>query len=498
MSGLPDPERVTRPSIIAQVRKTGLAVLVAALVTTVAGCTHDPTHEARYLPSPTPSVAPSVRPVPGRAPVADPIYPDYGNPGIDVTHYGLDLSWDPGARKLTGTATLALRAVGALASVSLDFSDAYQVTRSTLDGAAVPADVKGHKLVVAHALAQGATATLVVAYTGKPTTVPMPSHRTDIEPLGLTVTKDGSLWTMQEPYGSSTWYPSNDQPSDKALYDIAVTVPAGWSAIASGSPGPVDGGTFHYGSTVPVASYLTTLAVGHYDKETATGPHGLPLTYWFPTGTPDGLKKVVRQGPAQLTWLEGHLGAFPFPSTGVLVVPSDSAMETQQMVTLGALADSPGFGDQLDADLTHEYAHQWFGDDVTPTTWQDLWLNEGFAEYLQFRYQNERDHVDMDSWAAQMRAADAKLRKQAGPPGHPDPDAFAEGNVYLCPALMLWQITKKIGDDKFFAMARAWATDNAGGNQDRAGFIAFVDKFTGQDFTSLINSWLDSPTTPAS
>ena len=106
--------------------------------------------------------------------------------------------------------------------------------RVTLDGAAVTATIADNDLTVP-GTSKDAFATLVVRYHGTPTTVPMPSHRSDTEPLGLTVTKDGWLWTMQEPYGASTWYPVNDQPSDKALYDIAITVPEGWSAVATGT-----------------------------------------------------------------------------------------------------------------------------------------------------------------------------------------------------------------------------------------------------------------------
>jgi len=206
---------------------------------------------------------------------------------------------------------------------------------------------------------------------------------------------------------------------------------------------------------------------------------------------------VVRRAPQQLAWLENHLGAFPFASTGAVIVPSDSAMETQQLVTIGNTVYPAAQSAQLDGDLLHEYSHQWFGDAVTPSTWQDLWLNEGFAEYIQYTYENELTHRDMDDWAKRSRAADTDLRRRLGPPGHPSAANFAEGNVYLCPALMLYEIQKKIGDDRFWAMARAWAATNAGANQDRAGFIAFVNQFTGQDLTSLINAWLDSPTTPA-
>jgi aminopeptidase N len=468
-------------------------LLFVAAFLALAGCTST---TARPLFRPAPGGVPSVAPlgVPGEStPIADPIYPDYGNPAIDVLHYGLDLSWD--TKTFTGQAAITLRAVKAVAAVTLDFSPAYTVDGATLDGKPVTATIKGGDLTVPATLAAAAKATLVVKYHGVPAPVPMPSHRSDVEPLGLTVTSDGLLWTMQEPYGSSTWYPSNDQPSDKALYDIAITVPPGWAGVASGTPDGQTGNTFRYTSKDPVATYLTTLAVGRFTKETATGPHGIPLTYWYRKGAGDKIMDVVRRSPSYLEWLESRFGPYPFPSAGVLVVPSDSGMETQQMITLGEGIAGASV-DEVDADLLHEYAHQWFGDAVTPSTWSDLWLNEGFADYAQYLYTNGKQGISQAAWEKRFRPYDADLRSRLGPPGKPEPDRFAESNVYICPALMLEQIRKQIGDAGFFALARDWVQQHKGSNQDRATFIAFVNAHTGKNFTALINTWLDSPTTP--
>ncbi|MBB5872889.1 aminopeptidase N [Allocatelliglobosispora scoriae] len=480
-------------------RRTPL-VAAAVAIALVGGCT--PSHPISLpdLPTPAPATLPSGSPAPtapagptdgSSTPIADPIYPQYGNPGLDVLRYGLDLTWAPATKTLTGVADVKLRAVKDLAEVRLDFSSAYRLGGVTVDGAARTAKVSGSKLVVDAPLKAGAAATVVVRYTGTPDTVPMPSHRADVEELGLTITSEGGLWTMQEPFGAFTWYPVNDQPSDKALYDIAITVPAGWSGIASGTPKGQQGNTFRYASSVPVASYLTTLVVGKYRKETATGPHGIPLTYWYRPGVDEDVLPALRKGSAHLAWLEERFGPYPFDTAGVVLVASTSGMETQQMITMGASRS-----DRIDGDLLHEYAHQWFGDAVTTSNWRDLWLNEGWAMYVQYLYMNERDGISMSSWERQIRLVDTDLRERAGPPGKPDPGRFAESNVYICPALMLHQIHKKIGDQRFFALARDWVQQHRNTAQDRAAFIAFVNKHTGEDFTTLINTWLDSPTTP--
>ncbi|MET7399405.1 M1 family metallopeptidase [Dactylosporangium sp. NPDC005572] len=464
------------------------AIAITGVLAGSTACTAPVISQARTLP------VRSVAADGTSTPVADPLYPGYGNPAIDVLHYGLALTWAPEAKTLSGRATIRLRAVRAVPQVRLDFSSAYTVGKASVDGTAATAGFAGEDLTVDRPLAAGAVATLVVEYTGTPRTVPMPSHRGDAEPLGLTVTADGELWTMQEPYGASTWYPVSDQPSDKALYDIAVTVPDGWAGIASGTPQPQSGRTFEYTTTQPVASYLTTLAVGRYTKTQVSGPRGLPVTVWTRTGRDDGAVDALVQSGQLIDWLEERFGPYPFPSAGVVVVPSSSAMETQQMVTLGnEVAGSPGVRQVM----VHEYAHHWFGDAVGPSTWRDVWLNEGWASYAEQLYVARGDTAAIERWERQARVADTRLRKDIGPPGNPPADSFAEGNVYVCPALMLRQLHKALGDAKFFALGRAWVRTYAGTAQDRASFTAFVNRQTGRDFTGLINDWLDSPTTPA-
>ncbi|MFI5888960.1 M1 family metallopeptidase [Actinoplanes sp. NPDC051513] len=477
-------------------RRTLLLALAAVLL--VAGCDGKPA---------TPLTKPSA-PAPAKAavdytawekgkstPVADPVYPKHGNPALDVLQYGLDLSWAPPTKTLTGLATLQIRPAADAPTIELDFKP-YTLDKVTVDDQPVDgAEVTAERLVVPVAVTKDKPVTLAVAYHGTPSTTPMPSHRGDVEPLGLTVTKEGGLWTMQEPFGAYTWYPANDQPSDKALYDISVTVPPGFSAIAAGTPAGVEGTTFTYRSDVPMASYLQTLAVGKYKKVSAEGPGGVPLAYWYRPGADDKLLPSLRKSPQFLNFLEERFGPYPFASGGIVVVDSASGMETQQMITMGGRIkkfDAAAF----EEDLLHEYAHQWFGDAVTTSNWNDLWLNEGWATYAQYLWEQKLYHFSDTALEDYLRRADAELRKRLGPPGHPQAANFAESNVYYCPAAMLKELNDALGDAKFFALAQAWVQTQKGTQQDRASFIAFVNKQTRKDYTKLINSWLDSKTTP--
>ncbi|MGK5678874.1 M1 family metallopeptidase [Actinoplanes sp. URMC 104] len=475
------------------------AVVALTAIILVAACDDaapaSPPSPASAGPSPTATVDYAAWQTGASTPVADRLYPRHGNPALDVLHYDLRLNWQAQQKILEGTATLRIRPTTDAGRIDLDFKP-YALSRVTLDGRPVPgARVAGEKLIVPAPVARDRPVTLVVAYRGRPATTPMPSHRNDVEPLGLTITEEGGLWTMQEPYGAYTWYPANDHPSDKALYDIAVTVPTGWSAIAAGTPAGQTGSTFRYRSTDPMASYLQTLAVGRYTKLTARGPRGVPLTYWYRPGD-DKFVPSLRKSPAFLTFLEKRFGPYPFPSGGAVMVDSESAMETQQMVTMGGARrtfERQGF----EEDLLHEYAHHWFGDSVTPTSWDDLWLSEGWATYAQLLYSQSVLGFGDRELEDYLRRSDAELRTRLGPPARPKAANFAESNVYLCPAAMLKELHDALGDAGFFALGRAWVQTHRNSQQTRASFTAFVNKQTGRDFTELIDSWLDAARTPA-
>ncbi len=479
---------------------TAVALLLTGCQTGSTATWHDP---ARHASPPVPDIDLSK----GRSdPVADPVYPDYGNPAIDVLHYDLALSWSPEDRKLTGDATLTLRPTKRIDKIVLDFTDRLHVERATVDGKPVHATSEDLDLTVplAEPAKPDTRLTLKVRYSGTPKPVDMPSTRGDFsEGLGLRVEEYGAIWTMQEPYGAFTWYPVNDQPSDEALYDIAVTVPTGWAGVASGQflGRSQSGGraTYRWRSGVPVGSYVTTLAVDKFrEYEDAVGD--IALTYWVPSQYDDYQLRAMRRTPEILEWMQRKFGPFPFSSAGAMAVRSDSAMETQTMLTMGGgIAKDASAKDAEDIFtqvLAHEYSHQYFGDSVSPRDWRDVWLNEGFATYVEMLWVTEHSSVKVVDFVKWWRDRDAKSRPDAGPPGHYDPEMFAETNVYVGPALMLHEIRGTIGDKKFFGMCRAWAQRHKNTSQDRASFTTFVNDYTGRDLTPIIHKWLDSKTTP--
>ncbi|NUR30131.1 MAG: M1 family metallopeptidase [Catenulispora sp.] len=435
-------------------------------------------------------------------PVVDDVYPQYGDAATDVLHYGLDLKWDPARKMLTGTAKLTIRAAKPTDHFVLELAGGMATDSVTGDGFAVTeAKRVGDRMTVAlgRQLPADAVVTMAIAYHGIPHTVQPPTSRPDIQGLGAQVSASGAVWSQQEPYGAFTWFPCNDQPSDKALYDVTITVPDGWAGVTGGSfVGRTESGgsgVYTWHQPDPVATYLVAFGIDRYQEESATGPHGLPITYWYLPADADQVHGFTKNVPEMISFLEQRFGPYPFPTAGIMFRPEMVGMETQTMITLSAHIGQD--------DLLHEFAHHWFGDAVTPTTWSGLWLNEGFAMYAQFMWDVEHGQrgatgSSLDAFMTDhVLPADQNLRTQNGPPGHYLPTHFASANVYYCPALMLHGLHQALGDKVFYQLLNDWVHQHADGNEDRAGFIAFVRSATGKDYSAYINGWLDSPNTPA-
>lgn len=429
-------------------------------------------------------------------PAEDSYYPQVGDPGVDALHYDLDLTWERDTDTLSGTEELTFRATADAPQVRLDLAESLRVEDVRLDGEPVTARREGKDLVVEAAVDADQVAVLSLAYAGTPTPVPAPATRADIEGLGLTVDERHQLWTMQEPYGAFTWYAVNDHPSDKAFYDIAITAPPGWVGIAGGTPTGDETGadgrrTTSYRLGDPAASYLVTLAVGDYESRELTSGSGVPITLWTPRGV-RRYDRVLDTAPAAIDWLEQHLGPYPFDTAGAVVVRSDSAMETQSLVTLGdtEYATSP-------AVILHEFGHQWWGDVVTPADWRDLWLNEGMVMYLQWWWESEQEGVPLDRYVERFAGDEAYSRAEAGPPGRPERGEFGSTNVYYGGAFFWHALRREIGEEAFRDVVRDWPASQADRSVRAADLLAYLEERTGRQLDDLWDAWLLGRTSPA-
>jgi aminopeptidase N len=439
---------------------------------------------------------------PGSTTSADPYFPHAGNGGYDVQHYGLRLAYDPTTGRLDGTAVITLTATADLDSFSLDLRR-LNATSVLIDGKRatfeqLPPDERGlgGELVVRARpkLKAGTTHEVTVVYGG------VPGQPLDIEeaPYGFYSFPDGAF-VANEPDGAATWYPVNDVPTDKATYDFVITVPQGKTAIANGdlvgTPTTAAGRTtFVWRAADPMASYLSTASVGDYVMTAETTVDGLPIWNFVETDlTPANLARTrasLALQPAMIDFFSGVFGPYPFTSFGAIVDDNSVgyALETQTRPIYSRVAS--------EATVAHELAHQWVGNSVTPETWPDIWLNEGFATYAEWLWDEEQGRGTPQERFEEIYAIPAEDEFWATPPGDPSAEDLFNAATYDRGAAALQALRVTIGDPAFSTLLRRWATENEDGNVTTADFVALAETVSGQQLDEFFQIWIYTPGKP--
>jgi len=463
------------------------AVVAATVITAREGSTAS--SAASVATTTTTSAAPAGRA--GAGGVGDPYFPDAGNGGYDVDHYVLELRWDPTRRHLEGTTTIRAIATEALASFSLDLTGLDVTAVDVDDDPARWERPDDHELVVtpARTLRAEATFTAVVRYDGTPAPIAGPAP---LEPGFMT---DGrEVYVASEPNGAATFFPSNDHPTDKATYEIRVTVPDDLDVVANGllrdtipDPG-VGTETWVFDAPDPMATYLVQVVVGNLRSEQLTGPAGLPIRNVYDADAGSGVRAAFEPQGEMIDFFDDLFGPFPFATYGAVVVDEDLgfALETQTLSLFG----SGVVGEPV---VAHELAHQWFGDHVSVARWADIWLNEGFATYAQWLWSEHRGEGSVDA----MALAAARTPGLDVPPADPGPDQLFHPTVYLRGALTLHVLRHELGDAAFFEVLRTWVDRYGGASATSADFEALAGEVGGHDLRALFDAWLRAPGLPA-
>ncbi|WP_428986112.1 M1 family aminopeptidase [Streptomyces pyxinae] len=188
--------------------------------------------------------------------------------------------------------------------------------------------------------------------------------------------------------------------------------------------------------------------------------------------------------PELTAWEEENFGPYPFSSTGAIVDPAVDtgyALETQTR---------PFFpvGTFDTATLVHELAHQWYGDSVSPKSWRDMWLNEGFATYAEWLY--DEDFGDKPAGESFQEAFEDDAAWEFPPAEPPGPEVLSETPVYRRGAMVLHQVREAVGDEAFFRLLKGWPADHRGGNASTEDFTRYAERTTGKDLSAVWEVWL--------
>jgi aminopeptidase N len=438
---------------------------------------------------------------PGSPGVGDPYYPLDGNGGYDVKHYDLAIRYTPATDALAGAVRIRAEATQRLSAFNLDL-DGLTIRSVTVDGRPAKWSRDGTELTVTprRSLGKGHVFDTRIVYDGVPKVI----HDPDLGDGGAFTTDDGVV-ILGEPDVAQAWFPSNDHPSDKASFSIALTVPKDLQAISNGAPAgrttAKGWSTWRWEQVEPMATYLAMAAIGNFDVKSyrKNGIRFLDaIDPALPRATYDRVAASFAREPEILQFLSGYFGPYPFRAAGGIVDADgewDYALENQgRPIYTPQDFDTPQDGDSV---VVHELTHQWYGDSVAVDRWRDIWLNEGFATYAEWLWSEHEGLGTVQKNFEQVYATPATAALWKAKVADPGPPNLFIGAVYNRGAMTVQALRLAVGDKAFFRILRSWAQTHRNGNGTTAQFIALAERLSGRDLGALFTTWLYTTSKPA-
>jgi aminopeptidase N len=430
---------------------------------------------------------------------------------LDVESYTVDLDLDPSDTRTFGSTTVirfASRRTGAATFADLVGATIHELT---LNGRALdPAEVYvDHRIVLDDLQADNelrVVAECAYSHTGEGL------HRF-VDPA------DGRvyLYSQFEVPDARRVFTTFEQPDLKSVFRFTVTAPDHWKVVSnSPTPQPHAAGpgraTWRFPVTERLSTYVTAIVAGEYHEtlDTYVGKHGeIPLGHYcrqsmLPHFHIDELVEVTKQGFAFFE--ESFDFPYPFHKYDQLYVPefNNGAMENAGCVTLRdeylpRSQQARWFYEQRANTVLHEMAHMWFGDLVTMRWWDDLWLNESFAEWAAHHAAVSATSYD-EAWTGfTNNRKNWAYRQDQLPTTHPvaadnhdlaDVEVNFDGITYAKGASALKQLVAWVGEGEFLAGLRSYFQRHAFGSSEFKDLLAALEETSGRDLHSWAQEWL--------
>lgn len=441
----------------------------------------------------------------------EPESPNTPHHAFDVLKYTLSLNLydnflSPYPKSFSATNTITLRAESTLTAVQLNAVN----SSLTVDSVSLAGKTFSH---------QDNILTIALDTTHKPNdtvSVRIFYRHNNVADAAFYVS-NGMVFTDCEPEGARKWFPCWDRPADKAALDLTAKVPA---TVKLGSNGRLIDSTrsadtivCHWASRDPIATYLMVISakVGYnldivYWKKPSNPNDSIPIVFYWNTGESVASLNNIKAKILPMTDRYSSLfGEHPFEKNGFATMASGSGfywggMENQTLTSLMY----NGWGENL---VSHEFAHQWFGDMISPGTWADVWLNEGFATYCEALWYEYTGGYAMYKADIENDANDYLSRNPGWAiynPGWavstpPLNVMFNTPITYEKGACVLHMLRHVLGDSAFFAAIRSYATDSVDFRMKNAvtgDFIQKINAVTGQNLDWFFDEWVKQPNHP--
>ncbi|HYR28588.1 MAG TPA: M1 family aminopeptidase [Thermoanaerobaculia bacterium] len=433
--------------------------------------------------------------------------------GNDVlpTAQSVQLTVDPRKDDYTGSVTVDLDVKKATASFLMHSED-MTITSLKIDGADAT-----------HAKGEDGTITITAAAPlkpGKHTLTAAFTNKFNRRAVGLykMMTKDGEpyLFTQFQAIDARRAFPVFDEPRFKIPYEINVSIPEQYEAISNASiaaESKADGAkNIRFAKTKPLPSYLVALAVGQFESTPITGM-SVPGRIIAPKGQLQLTKYAAQITPGILAALEKYFGSkHPFEKVDVIGVPEywAGAMENPGLITfrdtillLDSNVATPNQRQSVIRIMAHELAHMWFGDLVTMEWWDDLWLNESFADWMGDKITDQL-YPEFGHLVGELRGIQRVMTADARTTTDPirkldiDPEQ-AMGNVgiaYDKGKAVIQMFESWIGPEKFRQGVLDHLKANQWGNANAAEFFAAFEKHAPKGTVAAMESFINQPGVP--
>ena len=425
---------------------------------------------------------------------------------VSVERYDIevDLTGLLDGAELRATSTTTFRATPG----GETFADcAAEVRSATLNGRPVPESDLGPGRIRLTGLAEHNV--LVVASTQTEVRSQAGVQRC-VDPL------DGEVyvWTTFEPDDARRCWACFDQPDLKAVHGFTVLAPTAWRVVSNSAADSVTEGQggrrWVFADTPRLSPYVTVVNAGpFYELRSSRGGHdlGLLCRQSLSAMLDRDAEELFAMTEAGLAFFGEQFGS-PFPQAKydhVFIPDMPGAMENWGCVTCGDFAlyrTPPTHGERAlrTEFVLHEMAHMWFGDLVTMTWWDDLWLNEAFASWASV-WASARTTEFTAAWADFATGEKlAGYRSDKAPTTHPirqpardveEATASFDGITYVKGASVLRQLVALVGEDVFVEALRGYFADHAYGNTTLADLVGAVETASGRDLAGWTTSWLD-------
>jgi aminopeptidase N len=409
---------------------------------------------------------------------------------LDILHYDIDITLQPEIKNINAVVIITgvLKEKG-MKAIDLNFYDNMKISEAFLDGVKTEFVNKGARLTFQ--LPEGYskdTFNLKIAYSGKPKNLGLSSF------VFGEINNKSLVYSLNEPNYASTWFPCNDTPSDKAFLDMRITGDTSKVSVSNGKLIEVvtrgDKRTYHWKTYYPIATYLICLYSSAYevvnDNYISGSGDTLGIYYYVLPEHKKNAQKDFEDHPQFLKAFSELFGEYPFMKEKYGVAEflwQMGAMESQTITGVGSnLVNGRKFFNDV---YVHELAHHWWGDAVSPASWKDIWLNEGFATYSEALY------FEKVSGAEALRSTmNSKYGRNFREKLYDtDGDLFSR-TIYNKGAWVLHMLRREMGDSSFFAMLRGYFQKFKYSNASTEDFRKICEEYSGLNFNKFFDQWV--------